>query len=175
MNRAAPGERAAEGVERRPEIGTAQRAGHFRAGFAGHAVQHGDSETASECPDGARRPVGVDTSRASIARVYDASLGGKDNFEVDRRVLDSVLEVAPGMAEVSRSFESEPVGHRFRGPHARQGHGHSVGRDTAMCRGVGQGRIPLWCGCPARSGAGAPHDSGALPCRWAGRAPGRGD
>ncbi|MEU1981295.1 SAM-dependent methyltransferase [Nocardia sp. NPDC019395] len=53
-------------------------------------------------PDPGRRPAGVDTSRASIARVQDASLGGKDNFEADRRALDAVLEIAPGMREVSR-------------------------------------------------------------------------
>ncbi|WP_433492892.1 SAM-dependent methyltransferase [Nocardia grenadensis] len=60
------------------------------------------TDTPFRAPVGARPPVGVDTSRASIARVHDASLGGKDNFEVDRRALDSVLEVAPGIAEVSR-------------------------------------------------------------------------
>ena len=32
-------------------------------------------------------PVGVDPSRASIARVYDAALNGKDNYEIDREVL----------------------------------------------------------------------------------------
>ncbi|MGW5555551.1 SAM-dependent methyltransferase, partial [Nocardia beijingensis] len=37
---------------------------------------------------GVRAPVGVDTTRASIARVYDATLGGKDNYEVDRFVRD---------------------------------------------------------------------------------------
>ncbi|MEC3914525.1 SAM-dependent methyltransferase [Nocardia sp. CDC160] len=46
-------------------------------------------------------PVGVDTTRASIARVYDAALNGKDNFEVDRRVLDQVRTVAPGVAELA--------------------------------------------------------------------------
>lgn len=46
-------------------------------------------------------PVGVDTTRASIARVYDAALNGKDNFEVDRAVLDQVREVAPGVAELA--------------------------------------------------------------------------
>lgn len=49
-----------------------------------------------------RTPAGVDTSRASIARTYDAGLGGKDNFEVDRRALDAILEIAPGMRAVSR-------------------------------------------------------------------------
>ncbi|MGV9838246.1 SAM-dependent methyltransferase [Nocardia niigatensis] len=46
-------------------------------------------------------PVGVDTTRASIARVYDAALNGKDNFEVDRLVLDQVRTVAPGVAELA--------------------------------------------------------------------------
>jgi hypothetical protein len=46
-------------------------------------------------------PVGVDTTRASIARVYDAALNGKDNFEVDRSVLDQVRTVAPGVAELA--------------------------------------------------------------------------
>ncbi|WP_328394797.1 SAM-dependent methyltransferase [Nocardia sp. NBC_00416] len=53
-------------------------------------------------PATGRPPAGVDTTRASIARVHDASLGGKDNFEVDRQVLDAVLEIAPGMREVAR-------------------------------------------------------------------------
>lgn len=46
-------------------------------------------------------PVGVDTARASIARVYDAALNGKDNFEVDRAVLEQVSTVAPGVAELA--------------------------------------------------------------------------
>ncbi len=46
-------------------------------------------------------PVGVDTSRASIARVYDAALNGKDNFEIDRAVLEQVRAVAPGVAELA--------------------------------------------------------------------------
>ncbi len=49
----------------------------------------------------------VDTSRASIARVYDVGLGGKDNFEVDRAVLRQILEVMPEfntMAEQNRDW-----------------------------------------------------------------------
>lgn len=49
-----------------------------------------------------RVPVGVDPNRASIARVYDASLGGKDNYEIDRQVLGKILEVAPHQGDVSR-------------------------------------------------------------------------
>jgi SAM-dependent methyltransferase len=42
-----------------------------------------------------RVPVGVDPTRASIARVYDAFLLGKDNYEIDREVLHKVQEAAP--------------------------------------------------------------------------------
>ena len=51
---------------------------------------------------GGRAPAGLDSTRASIARVYDAALGGKDNYEADRQVLDAVLEVAPGMMDLAR-------------------------------------------------------------------------
>src|SRR5437764_6456626 len=40
-------------------------------------------------------PVYIDTSKASIARVYDAFLNGKDNYEIDREVLRRVQQVAP--------------------------------------------------------------------------------
>lgn len=46
-------------------------------------------------------PVGVDPSRASIARVYDAFLGGKDNYEIDRKVMHGVLEVAPEARDIA--------------------------------------------------------------------------
>lgn len=49
----------------------------------------------SSVPHDERAPVGVDPSRASIARVYDAFLNGKDNYEIDREVMQGVLEVAP--------------------------------------------------------------------------------
>ncbi|TCJ97006.1 SAM-dependent methyltransferase [Nocardia alba] len=46
-------------------------------------------------------PVGVDTTRASIARVYDAALNGKDNYDVDRAVLDQVRTVAPQVNDLA--------------------------------------------------------------------------
>ncbi|MEU4322327.1 SAM-dependent methyltransferase [Nocardia fluminea] len=46
-------------------------------------------------------PVGVDTTRASIARVYDAALNGKDNYDVDRQVLDQVRTVAPQVNDLA--------------------------------------------------------------------------
>lgn len=43
----------------------------------------------------------VDTATPSIARTYDASLGGKDNFEVDREVMRQVLEVVPEFGDIA--------------------------------------------------------------------------
>jgi len=40
-------------------------------------------------------PFYVDTTKASVARVYDAFLNGKDNYEIDREVLRRVQQVAP--------------------------------------------------------------------------------
>lgn len=37
----------------------------------------------------------VDITKPSVARVYDAALGGKDNYEVDRAVLRAILDAAP--------------------------------------------------------------------------------
>jgi hypothetical protein len=49
-----------------------------------------------------QRSTAVDSSVPTIARVYDASLGGKDNFEVDRQVWARIKEAAPHQGEVSR-------------------------------------------------------------------------
>jgi len=57
-------------------------------------------------------PAGVDPNRASIARVYDAALGGTDNFEIDRRVLAQVATAAPEvnyLAWSNRNFLTRAV------------------------------------------------------------------
>ncbi|HKS46232.1 MAG TPA: SAM-dependent methyltransferase [Amycolatopsis sp.] len=46
-------------------------------------------------------PVGVDPTRASIARVYDAALNGKDNYKIDREVLAQVRTVAPQVNDLA--------------------------------------------------------------------------
>ena len=61
-------------------------------------------------------PLEVHSTRASIARVYDAALGGTDNFEIDRQVLAQVREVAPEvnhLAWSNRRFLARAV--RFLG------------------------------------------------------------
>ncbi len=54
-------------------------------------------------PPGAEHgvPTHIDTSKASIARVYDAFLNGKDNYEIDREVLRRVQQVAPEAAQLA--------------------------------------------------------------------------
>ena len=43
-------------------------------------------------------PTYIDTTKASIARVYDAFLNGKDNYAIDREVFRRVQQVAPECA-----------------------------------------------------------------------------
>ncbi|MDP4507753.1 SAM-dependent methyltransferase [Nonomuraea turcica] len=50
-----------------------------------------------------RAPQGIDTTRPSVARVYDFMLGGKDNYEIDRQVARRALEVAPDAPEAARA------------------------------------------------------------------------
>jgi O-methyltransferase involved in polyketide biosynthesis len=52
-------------------------------------------------------PTGIDTSVPHPARVYDAWLGGKDNFEADRRAAEAGYREFPGVvqaAHASRAF-----------------------------------------------------------------------
>ncbi|GAB3904213.1 SAM-dependent methyltransferase [Kibdelosporangium lantanae] len=63
------------------------------------AMRHGDACDGED----SRHPPEIDTSKASIARVYDAFLGGKDNFASDRVVYDSIIEIAPQAAEVAKA------------------------------------------------------------------------
>jgi S-adenosyl methyltransferase len=50
---------------------------------------------------GERAPVGVDTTRPSVARMYDYYLGGKDNYKVDREAVDRVEKAMPGTRQVA--------------------------------------------------------------------------
>ncbi|GAA3239171.1 SAM-dependent methyltransferase [Nonomuraea helvata] len=44
---------------------------------------------------------GVDTSRPTTSRLYDFMLGGKDNYEADRRLAQRVLEIMPDAREAA--------------------------------------------------------------------------
>ncbi|WP_326566417.1 SAM-dependent methyltransferase [Amycolatopsis rhabdoformis] len=51
-------------------------------------------------PGGA--PVGIDPTMPSTARVYDAALGGKDNYAADRELLDRMIRDVPEVIEMAR-------------------------------------------------------------------------
>ncbi|GAA0586799.1 SAM-dependent methyltransferase [Paractinoplanes ferrugineus] len=58
-------------------------------------------------------PFGVDPTVPSVARVYDALLGGKDNFAVDRAIADKLMELTPGGADVGH-FNRAVLGRAVR-------------------------------------------------------------
>jgi len=47
-------------------------------------------------------PAGIDTSRPNPARVYDALLGGKDHYPVDRAAAQAILKAAPQARQGAR-------------------------------------------------------------------------
>lgn len=49
---------------------------------------------------------GIDPSRPSIARVYDAFLGGKDNFEADREVYRRAIAIDPDAPVAARDLRA---------------------------------------------------------------------
>ncbi|KIH99468.1 SAM-dependent methyltransferase [Streptomonospora alba] len=57
-------------------------------------------------------PPELDMSKPTVARAYDALLGGKDNFEPDRELAAAVEEINPGitvLAKENREFLSRAV------------------------------------------------------------------
>ncbi|MFC5835031.1 SAM-dependent methyltransferase [Nonomuraea insulae] len=50
-----------------------------------------------------RAPGGIDITKPSISRVYDFMLGGKDNYEADRRVAELALGIAPDAPEAAHA------------------------------------------------------------------------
>jgi hypothetical protein len=52
--------------------------------------------------DEGNAPVGIDSTKPNIARVYDCFLGGKDNFAVDREVVEKTRKIFPADWEVAR-------------------------------------------------------------------------
>src|SRR5919197_48955 len=46
-------------------------------------------------------PLAIDTTKPSIARAYDAVLGGKDNYEVDRAVAAELAKVMPEIGHLA--------------------------------------------------------------------------
>ncbi|WP_395109710.1 SAM-dependent methyltransferase [Actinomadura sp. SCN-SB] len=53
-------------------------------------------------PAGEWAPTGVDLATPNTARIYDYLLGGKDNYEADRRVAERLLEIIPQARTAAR-------------------------------------------------------------------------
>jgi hypothetical protein len=53
-------------------------------------------------PNDAAASAELDTSRPSIARVYDYWLGGKDNFEADRQEAERLLKINPDLPRLAQ-------------------------------------------------------------------------
>lgn len=68
-------------------------------------------------------PNGIDTSRPSVARMYDYYLGGKDNFAVDREAAEQAIATfpeTPVLARANRAFLGRAVTHLARDCGIRQ-------------------------------------------------------
>jgi hypothetical protein len=56
---------------------------------------------------------GIDLNQPAEARLYDLFLGGKNNFEVDRRLFQELVKLAPEAPEVARAnrrWQAEAIG-----------------------------------------------------------------
>ena len=58
------------------------------------------ASTARSAQPATEGPVRVDRDKASIARVYNATLGGKDNYAVDREVFERMRTVVPEVQQL---------------------------------------------------------------------------
>ncbi|MEC3994146.1 SAM-dependent methyltransferase [Actinacidiphila sp. DG2A-62] len=62
-------------------------------------------------------PDGVDPNKASVARIYDAMLGGEHNFAIDREALAAFTAIDPqvrALARANRAFLGRAVRHLAR-------------------------------------------------------------
>lgn len=74
-----------------------------RPTFGGVPLMCGLEDTAMPSNDrDPNAPVGVDTTRASVARVYDYLLGGKNHYEIDRETAAQVTAAMPDLVELAK-------------------------------------------------------------------------
>jgi DNA-binding HxlR family transcriptional regulator len=116
------GRMAQDGLVRRVEVTrTVPRQTHYWPTPRGHAMltdlgRLGAPDSTRGIPDmGYEDPVappGVDISRPNPARVWNALVGGKDNFAADRSAVDAIVELMPAMPEaarLARRFQNDAV------------------------------------------------------------------
>ena len=51
-------------------------------------------------------PLGIDRTKASVARVYDWWLGGDHNFQVDQDAARALISVTPEVRAVARAYRA---------------------------------------------------------------------
>jgi len=94
-----------------------------------------------------------DTSKPNIARMYDYWLGGKDNFEADRKAADAVRQVRPNVAEQAldnKKFQTRAVRYAA-GRGVRQFVDIGSGLPTSAVQE--EGEPPLWLSTHQAAGA----------------------
>ncbi len=64
-------------------------------------AEHRTDRSAGQASDEPGAPPDLDLSRPSIARLYDYMLGGKENFEVDRRAGDALCAAVPEIGRLA--------------------------------------------------------------------------
>ncbi|SMC64498.1 SAM-dependent methyltransferase [Kibdelosporangium aridum] len=58
-------------------------------------------------PQDQRNPASsIDPNRPNVARIFNALLGGKDNYQVDRDVRDKLLKRAPALGDLARDVRA---------------------------------------------------------------------
>ena len=85
-----------------------------------------------------------DTTKPNMARMYDYWLGGKDNFEADRKAAQAVRDVRPDVAEQAlenKKFLTRAVTY-VAGQGIRQFIDIGSGLPTSPVRAAGE--VPLW-------------------------------
>jgi hypothetical protein len=85
-----------------------------------------------------------DTTKPNMARMYDYWLGGKDNFEADRKAAQAVRDVRPDVAEQAldnKKFLTRAVSY-VAGQGIRQFIDIGSGLPTSPARAAGE--VPLW-------------------------------
>src|ERR1700757_5070964 len=66
-------------------------------------MSNGDATAQGGGNDGKAGPLSFDTSVAHQARMYNYSLGGKDNYAADRAAVEELIKVYPEGAAIART------------------------------------------------------------------------
>jgi hypothetical protein len=102
------GIRLPSGTAREPSRAAGERANGERDGYdrLSRSEAGGWGEGVAMAAGDERVPPGLDVSRPNVARVYDYTLGGKDNYAIDRQMADLSHEVMPARAgaRANRAF-----------------------------------------------------------------------